>query len=106
MIELYVNFASQAHQGGAEEARSQCRRAPAHLRPRARMARPTDAASGAGMLATPSENFVIDSCSREASVRVPRLVHDAGQGYLEDRRPGANVEPYSATAAIVKTVCL
>ncbi|KAH8041554.1 hypothetical protein HPB51_016999 [Rhipicephalus microplus] len=61
---------------------------------------------GAGMLATPNENFVVDSCSREASVRVPRLVYDAGQGYLEDRRPGANVEPYSATAAIVKTVCL
>lgn len=60
----------------------------------------------AGMLATPTENFVTDTCSREVSVRIPRLVCDAGRGYLEDRRPGANVEPYSATAAIVKTVCL
>ncbi|KAK8770861.1 hypothetical protein V5799_025895 [Amblyomma americanum] len=61
----------------------------------------------ANMLATPTEGFIVtDTCSREASVRIPRLVGDSSGGYLEDRRPGANVEPYRATEAIVKTVCL
>ncbi|CAN8032554.1 unnamed protein product [Ixodes persulcatus] len=60
----------------------------------------------AGMLATPSEDFTADKCSRLSSIRVPRLVVEAGKGYLEDRRPGANVEPYRATETLVKTVCL
>jgi glutamine synthetase len=28
------------------------------------------------------------------------------QGYLEDRRPSSNCDPYSVTEAIVRTVCL
>ncbi|MDO8523757.1 MAG: hypothetical protein Q7R74_00840, partial [bacterium] len=26
-------------------------------------------------------------------------------GYLEDRRPAANMDPYQVTAALLKTVC-
>ncbi|CAN7937692.1 unnamed protein product [Ixodes hexagonus] len=60
----------------------------------------------AGMLATPGEDFSADKCSRLGSIRVPRLVVESGRGYLEDRRPGANVEPYLATETLVKTICL
>ena len=42
---------------------------------------------------------------RGASVRIPRQVHAAGCGYLEDRRPGANCDPYKVCARIIATVC-
>ena len=43
---------------------------------------------------------------RGASIRIPRDVAEDGYGYLEDRRPSSNCDPYSVTGAIVKTVCL
>jgi len=42
---------------------------------------------------------------RTASVRIPRNVELAGAGYLEDRRPNANCDPYMVTTRILKTVC-
>lgn len=59
-----------------------------------------------GMIGTPSLHFDAEASSRKVSVRIPRQVADARRGYLEDRRPGSNVEPYRATEAIVRTVCL
>ena len=35
-----------------------------------------------------------------------RDVAEMGYGYLEDRRPSSNCDPYSVTGIIVKTVCL
>ncbi|CDW54118.1 glutamine synthetase [Trichuris trichiura] len=43
---------------------------------------------------------------RGASVRIPRQVADNGCGYLEDRRPASNSDPYRVTEALVRTVCL
>ncbi|MBT3817090.1 MAG: glutamine synthetase [Candidatus Magasanikbacteria bacterium] len=42
---------------------------------------------------------------RGASIRVPAHVAAEGKGYLEDRRPAANMDPYEVCTAIVKTVC-
>jgi glutamine synthetase len=42
---------------------------------------------------------------RGASIRIPRQVSENGCGYLEDRRPSSNVDPYKACAALIKTVC-
>lgn len=42
---------------------------------------------------------------RGASVRIPLPVVNAGCGYLEDRRPAANMDPYEVCAAILETVC-
>ncbi len=42
---------------------------------------------------------------RGASVRIPLHVANAGQGYLEDRRPAANADPYKVCTAILETVC-
>jgi glutamine synthetase len=36
---------------------------------------------------------------------VPQLVATKGYGYLEDRRPGANADPYIVAACLVGTVC-
>jgi glutamine synthetase len=42
---------------------------------------------------------------RGASVRIPLHVSQNGRGYLEDRRPSANVDPYVVTRLILETVC-
>lgn len=59
-----------------------------------------------GMMTTPRPNFSSDSCSKEVSVRIPLKVAESGKGYFEDRRPGANADPYTVCEAIVRTVCL
>jgi glutamine synthetase len=42
---------------------------------------------------------------RGASIRIPGKVAKEGCGYLEDRRPGANADPYQIAARILKTIC-
>jgi glutamine synthetase len=42
---------------------------------------------------------------RGASVRIPWQVARDGKGYIEDRRPNANMDPYVVTALITDTVC-
>ncbi|MCH7745160.1 MAG: glutamine synthetase beta-grasp domain-containing protein [Chloroflexi bacterium] len=42
---------------------------------------------------------------RGASVRIPWQVARDGKGYIEDRRPNANMDPYVVTRLIVETVC-
>ena len=41
---------------------------------------------------------------RGASIRVPKMVSENWTGYLEDRRPGSNADPYKVAARIIKTV--
>ncbi len=42
---------------------------------------------------------------RGASVRIPWQVARDKKGYIEDRRPNANMDPYTVTRLIVDTVC-
>ncbi|MEV6394619.1 glutamine synthetase [Streptomyces sp. NPDC051907] len=42
---------------------------------------------------------------RGASVRIPWQVEIDKKGYIEDRRPNANVDPYEVTRLIVDTCC-
>jgi len=42
---------------------------------------------------------------RGASIRIPWQVAKDKKGYLEDRRPNANVDPYVVTRLITETVC-
>jgi len=44
--------------------------------------------------------------NRGVSIRIPRGVAEEKKGYLEDRRPAANCDPYKVTEAIIRTVCL
>jgi len=41
---------------------------------------------------------------RGASVRIPWQVEKEGKGYIEDRRPCANIDPYIVTRLIMETV--
>lgn len=43
---------------------------------------------------------------RGSSIRIPRSVSIDGCGYLEDRRPGANANPYEVSAMLVDTICI
>ena len=42
---------------------------------------------------------------RGASIRIPMDVANDKKGYLEDRRPASNVDPYKACAALIDTTC-
>ena len=42
---------------------------------------------------------------RGASVRVPNQVAKDGMGYLEDRRPSSNCDPYLVCHKLIETVC-
>jgi len=42
---------------------------------------------------------------RGASIRIPRGVANQGYGYLEDRRPCANANPYEVAAMLIETIC-
>ena len=42
---------------------------------------------------------------RGASIRIPMATANDGYGYLEDRRPAANMDPYQVCASLIKTVC-
>ena len=43
--------------------------------------------------------------NRGASVRIPWQVEIDKKGYIEDRRPNANMDPYVVTRLITDTVC-
>jgi glutamine synthetase len=53
----------------------------------------------------PWTEFSYGVSDRGASVRIPWQVEKDGKGYLEDRRPNANVDPYVVTRLIVDTCC-
>jgi len=42
---------------------------------------------------------------RGASIRIPMQTSNDGFGYLEDRRPSANMDPYKVCYALLKTTC-
>ena len=42
---------------------------------------------------------------RGASIRIPWQVEKDGKGYLEDRRPAANCDPYVVSQKLVETIC-
>ena len=42
---------------------------------------------------------------RGASIRIPWQVEKDGYGYLEDRRPSANCDPYRVCKRLIETIC-
>lgn len=44
--------------------------------------------------------------NRAASFRIPTSTAAAKKGYIEDRRPASNIDPYIVGAVIADTVCL
>ena len=53
-----------------------------------------------------ARTFSFAAGSRGASIRIPNSVLQSGCGYLEDRRPASDADPYRVTAAIFSSACL
>ncbi len=53
----------------------------------------------------PWTEFSYGVSDRAASVRIPWQVEVEQKGYLEDRRPNANVDPYVVTRLVTETCC-
>ncbi|OWR46959.1 Glutamine synthetase [Danaus plexippus plexippus] len=48
-------------------------------------------------------DFTAGVANRCCSVRIPRQVSEDKHGYLEDRRPAANADPYRIISILLKT---
>ena len=51
------------------------------------------------------DEFKYGAGDRTASVRIPAHVEEEGKGYLEDRRPCANIDPYEVGRVLLQTIC-
>jgi len=51
-------------------------------------------------------DFSSGVANRQASIRIPRHVGEEKKGYLEDRRPSSNCDPYTVTEALARTTIL
>lgn len=49
--------------------------------------------------------FRSGTADRGSSIRIPQPVAQKGYGYFEDRRPGANSDPYLVAARLCATIC-
>ena len=53
----------------------------------------------------PWNKFSYGISNRAASIRIPGGVARDKRGYLEDRRPNANIDPYLVSSVMVETIC-
>ncbi len=51
------------------------------------------------------KEFRSGESDRGASIRIPPSTVADGRGYFEDRRPCANVDPYTVTRLLLETIC-
>lgn len=51
------------------------------------------------------DQFSYGASDRGASIRIPWQVEKDQKGYLEDRRPSANMDPYTVTKLLLDTIC-
>ena len=52
------------------------------------------------------DQFSYGVANRGASIRIPRETAAKGYGYLEDRRPASNIDPYITSAKLAETILL
>lgn len=53
-----------------------------------------------------SRPFLCIVTDRGASIRIPRSCDIEGKGYLEDRRPASNIDPYRVCSVMVETTLI
>jgi len=51
------------------------------------------------------DKFSYGVANRGASIRIPRHVEKLKRGYIEDRRPASNMDPYIVTCKLAEAVC-
>lgn len=50
------------------------------------------------------DTFTYGECDRGSSIRIPINVKNDCKGYLEDRRPASNIDPYLVCTRIIETI--
>merc|ERR1719313_2257191 len=56
---------------------------------------------------SPYDKFSYGAGNRAASIRIPtQTMKDNGKGYIEDRRPASNVDPYVVSGMVFATSSL
>lgn len=55
---------------------------------------------------SPIDKFTYGVANRGASIRIPRALVRDGKGYIEDRRPASNADPYLISARMAETCIL
>jgi glutamine synthetase len=50
--------------------------------------------------------FSYGAANRGSSIRIPKQTDIEGNGYMEDRRPAANIDPYAVSASLISFSCL
>lgn len=51
------------------------------------------------------DQFRYGVSDRGASIRIPLQTAQNGYGYIEDRRPSANADPYKVASCLISTIC-
>jgi len=51
------------------------------------------------------DKFSWGVANRGASIRVPRHTEQQKRGYIEDRRPASNMDPYVVSAKLAEAIC-
>ena len=104
----HTNFSTEAmrQEGGIEFIKAACERLKISHKEHIAVYGPGNEKRLTGKHETCSiDEFRSGVSDRGASIRIPARVATEGMGYLEDRRPAANLDPYQIFTALLETTC-
>merc|ERR1712167_544543 len=105
----HVNFSTKTMRadGGFAEIKEACERLGKNHQKHIRLYGEGNERRLTGNCETNSiDSFKWGVADRGASIRIPRFTERDNKGFLEDRRPASNIDPYLVTALIFDTTVL
>lgn len=105
----HANYSTAATRGenGIEEIRKYCEKLGEYHKELIDVYGPDNDLRLTGQHETSTiDSFNYGVADRWASIRIPRSVERDGHGYLEDRRPAANMDPYVVVASMLDVTIL